>query len=72
MNLPWTYEFDDHGGYDCMDGAYMIVDSLGSNIFKVECSYPSCSGDHPVHSPCEWAEETVKLILAGVNKVVVQ
>lgn len=34
--LPWTYQFHERGGYDCMSDAFNIIDSVGDYIITID------------------------------------
>ena len=58
---PWTYEFDEYGGYDCMSAAYTIRDADGEDIFFIEC-------ENTNHTPDPEALSVVTRIVNAVNK----
>ena len=36
VDAPWTVEFDESGGYDCMSSAYKIKGASGRTLFVVD------------------------------------
>ena len=35
---PFSVEFEEYGGYDCMSSAYFILNGNGKFMFKVDCA----------------------------------
>jgi hypothetical protein len=62
----WTKEFDEHGGYDCMTGAWNIYDPKGNLRVKVDLG-------HFGQAPCAYefrstgAEEVAECIVKALN-----
>jgi hypothetical protein len=61
----WTYEFVEHGGYDCMTSAWIIRDELGNIVCTLDLAdYGQVNCDYEFRS--EEAEANAKEI-AGLH-----
>jgi hypothetical protein len=65
--MPWTYEFDEDGGYDCMSAAYIIADPENDReIVRVDVSDFEPSGEWEAnHAEHPEAKKVAALIAAA-------
>lgn len=53
---PWTFEWDEYAGYDCMWGAFVVRDATGRRITAIDAK-----------TDREYAEGIARQIVEGVN-----
>lgn len=63
-NGPWTFEFEEYGGYDCMTDAFVVQDAKERPIAEIDQSfYGQELNKRPWRSP--EAEANARLIAAA-------
>ena len=64
--LPWKYEFNEMGGYDCMSDSFDIIDSVGDCIITIDLN---CLGELEGQEAKEHGEKLAKFIVDKCNDV---
>ena len=66
INLPWTIEFDEYSGYDCMTSAYIIKDSKREFIIEIDTGIDGDFGEN--NEEVIKTKEIAQFIIDSVNK----
>ncbi len=66
--VPWKVEeYDESGGYDCMTGAWRIVDAKGHTVVVVDCATYGQRMNESSQLAVTRAGIVARLIVEGVN-----